>query len=319
MSLVEQALKKAKQAGQHPPAAAVASHAEAADEATATTSPELSSAPPAAVEVLEPSPEITATVHPLQLVTLDRDGLRAAGYLPPPDQEREIAEQFRHIKRPLMSRAFGRGQERVQDAGRIAVTSPLQGEGKTFTCLNLALSLALEQDARVLLIDADVARATLGRALGVHGKPGLMDALSDPNLDPRSLLLHTDVENLAVMSAGTHVETAHELLTSPRMESFLRRLVGTDPNAIVLFDVAPLLMTNESKAVCEAVGQVVLVVRANQTPQQAVLDAAAQIAEGKYVGVVLNEAEVTAGVGYGYYGNMYQYSYRYGGNQRASR
>jgi protein-tyrosine kinase len=74
-----------------------------------------------------------------------------------------------------------------------------------------------------------------------------------------------------------------------------------------VLDSPPLLVTNEAKSICEAVGQVVLVVMANLTPQRAVTDAVAHISEGKHVSLLLNGSETVSGVGYGYYGGMYQY------------
>lgn len=300
MSLVEQALKKAKLAG--PPAPL--------STATAPLEPTTQPSGPG-VEAIEPSPEITATVKPLKFLRIDPDALRTAGYLPPIEQEREIAEQFRHLKRPLVARALGRGLDRTPLGNRIVVTSAMQGEGKSFTSLNLALSLALERDVRVLLIDCDVARPGVSRVLGIDREPGLIDALNDPAIDPETFLYQTSFDGLTIMSAGTGNATALELLSSPRMDALLQRLIGRDPHAIVLFDAPPLLVTNEAKAICEAAGQVVLVVCANSTPQRAVTDAIAHVAEGKFVGLVLNQSDTVSGVGYGYgygyYGDMYHY------------
>lgn len=304
MSLVEQALKKAKQAGQSQP---LSTHPTAAPTGEEPALPPARSPALPADELIEPSPEITSTVRSLNFVEVDLDVLRAAGYLPPQEQEREIAEQFRHIKRPLVARAIGRGQERMPLANRIAVTSALQGEGKTFASINLAFSIALEKDVRVLLVDTDAARPETSRVFGVKGKPGLYDALANPELDAASLVYDTDVHGLRVLPAGSADVTAAEWLASPRMDEVLRRLLGNDGNTILVLDSPPLLVTNEAKSICEAVGQVVLVVLANQTPQRAVTDAVAHISEGKNVSLLLNGSETVSGVGYGYYGGMYQY------------
>jgi exopolysaccharide/PEP-CTERM locus tyrosine autokinase len=306
MSLVEQALKKAKLSGQPLPLSTQAPPAPPVVEDVAL--PVVERKASVGEEVIEPSPEITATVQPLKFLQVDRDALRAAGYLPPPDQEREIEEQYRHAKRPLVQRALGRGQERLPLGMRIAVTSALQGEGKTFTSINLALSIALEKDVRVVLVDADIARAEVSRVFGVGGQPGLIDALAHPELDAASLVHDTTIEGLQIMPAGRADATATEWLASPRMDEVMRRLAGKDDDCVVILDSPPLLVTNEAKAVCEAVGQVVVVVRANVTPQRAVTEAIAHIPAGRYTALLLNAAEGVPGVGYGYYG----YSYRYG-------
>ena len=131
-------------------------------------------------------------------------------------------------------------------ANRIAVTSALQGEGKTFASINLAFSIALEKDVRVLLIDTDAARPETSRVFGVKGEPGLYDALANPDLDAASLVYETDVHGLCVLPAGTADVTAAEWLASPRMDEVLRRLLGNDGSTIVVLDSPPLLVTNEA-------------------------------------------------------------------------
>jgi exopolysaccharide/PEP-CTERM locus tyrosine autokinase len=269
--------------------------------------------------LIEPSPEITATIQPLKSIEIDFDLLRNFGYLPPPEQEREISEQYRHIKRPLLARALGRGTPRQDNGTVIMVTSALAGEGKTFSAINLALSLSLETDATVLLVDADTAKPQVSKAFGLQNEPGLVDALLDESCDVESLVMLTNVPKLAILPAGQTAESAAELLASDRMGTVLRRLTALSPNRIVLLDCPPLLITNEAKAIVDAVGQAVLVVQANQTPQQAVIDAIGHFREDQFVGLVLNQSETVAGYGYGYgyYGRMYEYGQP--GNGRGGR
>lgn len=298
MSLVEQALKRAKLAGKPTP--------------LSTAVPEPAEAPAAAIpseQLIEPSPEITATIQPLKTIEIDFDLLRSYGYLPPPSQEREIAEQYRHIKRPLLARALGRGMPRQQNCTVIMVSSALAGEGKTFSSINLALSMARETDASVLLVDADTSKPQVSKALGLQDEPGLVDALLDESIDVESLVELTNVPKLAVLPAGRAAGSAAELLASERMARILHRLQAQSPSRIILLDCPPLLITNEAKAIIDSVGQAVLVVRANETPQQAVLDAIGHFREDQFVGLVLNQSDSVAGLGYGYgyYGRMYDY------------
>lgn len=313
MSLVEQALKRAKQTGRPVP---LSSGAAPAPEATLPVGPGVGSeasprddartAAPAAFAT--GSGETTSSLKALPSIEIDADALRRAGYLPPVEQEREIAEQFRHIKRPLLARAFGRGTEAVESGRVIMVTSALPGEGKTFCALNLARSLSLEADSSVLLVDSDTARPQVTRTLGLQGRPGLVDALLDHTLDVESLVNLTNLPKFTVIPAGRPSENAAELLSSARMSELLARLTSKDwPNRIVLLDAPPLLVTNEAKTLVDAAGQIVLVVRGASTPQSAVLDAIGHLPESKFVGLVLNESETVSGVGYGYYGRMYKY------------
>ncbi len=143
---------------------------------------------------------------------IDRDALRQAELLPPASQERQLAGEYRQIKRPLIANALGRGVPKLPNGHRIMIASAMPGDGKTFTSINLALSFALEKDLSVVLVDADVAKAHLSRTFGVHNELGLMDLLRDEKLDVESVILPTDVPGLSILPAGKAHETANELL-----------------------------------------------------------------------------------------------------------
>jgi protein-tyrosine kinase len=235
-----------------------------------------------------------------KMVRIDQAALRLAGLAPPEHQQRQIADQYRHVKRPLIGAATGRGVPKVERGQLIMMASAMSGEGKTFTSINLALSMALEKDVHVLLVDADVAKPHISRILGVDREPGLMDVLRDPALNIESVILPTDVPNLSVLPAGQRSETATELLASQRMEETVEYLARSDASRIVLIDSPPLLLTSESRALAQCVGQVVIVVRADITPQQAVLDAISKVGENKSISLVLNQSKVTTSTYYGY-------------------
>ena len=246
-----------------------------------------------------------------RMVKVDRDAMRAAGLLPPRDQEREIADQYRAIKRPLLQAAFNNDEpQEGPPAKLIMVASALPGDGKTFTGVNLALSMALEKERTVLLVDGDVAKPHVSRLFGVENEPGLLDVLKDPAKDVRSVILPTDIPGLSVLPAGAHSETATELLASERMGHIVTRLSQLSSRGIVLFDSLPLLITSEARVLLTMMGQIVLVVRANVTPQQAVKDAVEMIGDKK-LWLVLNQAEMHGAIGY-YYGSQYGYRKGYG-------
>lgn len=306
MSLVEQALKRAKAAGRQAPLAGAGRPT--SDDVMAPAAASAGQSPGAAAT--DSAAEITATHEKRPAILIDAESLRRVGYLPPPDQEREVAEQFRHIKRPLLARAFGRGATPVANGRVIMVSSALPGEGKTFCAINLARSLCLEADSSVLLIDADTARPQVSKTLGLLERPGLVEALQDEQLDIETLIEVTNVPKLSVLGAGHSSGTAAELLGSSRMVDLLRQLTSPrSPNRVVVLDSPPLLVTNEAKTLVDLAGQVVLVVRASSTPQSAVLDAISHLREDQVVGLILNESHTVAGVGYGYgyYDRMYKY------------
>ena len=218
--------------------------------------------------------------------------MQAIGLVPPETQERLIANQFRQIKRTLIANAFGKGVPAVPNGRLIMMTSALPGEGKTFSSLNLGLSMAREKEVEVLLVDADVAKPQVSGLFKLEKERGLLDALINDAIEVESLVLRTDVKGLSILPAGRCSEDlATELLASTRMEETVARLGSRYPNRIVLFDSPPLLLTNESRVLATVVGQIVLVVRAGVTPQQAVMEAIGYIGEDKPVGLVLNQSK----------------------------
>jgi protein-tyrosine kinase len=239
---------------------------------------------------------------PAEIVRVDHNALRAAGLLPPQGQARELSEQFRQIKRPLIASATGRCGTRIPSGHLIMVSSAVPGEGKTFTCINLAVSIAFEKDTRVLLVDADVAKPQISRLLGLGSKPGLLDALRDSTLDIDALILPTDMPGFSVLPAGQPVEHTTELLASARMQHLAHQIGERDAHRVALFDSPPLLLTSESIALAQALGQVLLVVRAGVTPQQSVLDAVERLGGGKPLSVVLNQSIATVREGSKVYG-----------------
>jgi Mrp family chromosome partitioning ATPase len=180
------------------------------------------------------------------------------------------------------------------------VAGALPGDGKSFTSLNLAISMAKEADLSVLLVDADVAKQHLSTLFSINNEPGLLDALREPSGNLEGLVLPTDVPSLSVLSAGRRSDNATELLSSNRMEEVSRQLAASDPHRIIIFDSTPLMLTTESQAVAHAVGQIVMVVRAGVTPQSVVLDAVTSLGD-RPISFILNQSVARTATDY-YYG-----------------
>jgi protein-tyrosine kinase len=235
-------------------------------------------------------------------IAIDLDVLRAQGGIPEADQAHRFADYYREIKRPLIERAL------ASDAGPAArlilVTSALPADGKTFTALNLALSIARERDVSVLLVDADLPKAHLSRSFEIQDEPGLLDALGNSALDVESLVFGTDIAGLEVLPAGKAKEgVAAELVGSARMGQIAAQLAGYRGRRLVLMDSSPLLVSSEARALKQIPGQILMVARAGKTPRHALLDAIALLDKSKPCMLVLNEAYETGGEGYyGYYG-----------------
>ena len=240
--------------------------------------------------------------RPAKRMTLNMEALRARGYLPEAARDQQFADHYRRIKRPLVEKAMSEvaaiGEPRV-----IMVTSALPGDGKTFTSINLALSMALERDISVLLVDCDVAKRHVSDIVGMKEESGLLDALVDESVDVDSLVIQTNLSGLSILPAGRRVEAATEHLSSNRMRQIIANLCSHNPRRILLLDSPPLLITNEGRTLVKVAGQIVLVIRAGHTPRHAVQDAMGLFDAQQTGGVILNQVEASPIEGYYGYGS----------------
>lgn len=235
---------------------------------------------------------------------IDLARLQALGFITPALPDSQLLHEFRLIKRPVIQHAFAKGGAHPANANLIMVTSSLPGEGKTFVALNLAMSIAMEVDTTVLLVDADVASPSIPSVLGIPPARGLMDLLTDPQLSLGDVLLKTNVDRLSVLQAGRTQRGASELLASGAMTRLLNEISTRYPDRIVVFDSPPLLATTESRILASHMGQVLIVVEAERTTQ-AVLESALATVDGcPVVAALLNKApDSNSGSYYQSYGN----------------
>lgn len=218
----------------------------------------------------------------------------------------EIQDDYRRIKRPLVSNACGRDKLMVDRGNLILVTSSVPGEGKTFTSINLALSISQEMDTTVLLVDCDVAKQGVSKLLGLERVSGLVDVLMSDDLTLGDVMLQTDVPNFRVVTAGKQNEYYAELLSSQRMFDLVEEIAGRYTDRIIIFDGPPLLPTPQTQILAKLVGQVVFVIEAGKTAQALVEDALEMIPEEQAIGLVLNKNQglsARGGYYYGYYGS----------------
>ncbi len=257
-------------------------------------------------------------------VTLNLEAIAASGIVTPAAPRSQMADQYRVIKRPLLANAIGRGAASIKHGNLIMVTSALPGEGKSFTSINLAMSMAAELDHTVMLVDADVARPSILRMLGLQQAPGLLDLL-EGKADVSGVLLRTNVDKLTILPSGTPHAKATELLASDAMSKLLHDMSTRYPDRIIIFDSPPLLLTTESRVLATHMGQIVVVVHADRTLQGTVQQALAAIESCPVKMMVLNKARPDAIGGYGSYGGYgygygygYDYGYGYGGDTAAA-
>ncbi|HHL45265.1 MAG TPA: tyrosine-protein kinase family protein, partial [Gammaproteobacteria bacterium] len=244
-------------------------------------------------------PKKLKTVCPIDFAALKQEG-----FLSPSDRRSRQAEEYRTIKRPLLNNAFGKEASLVEHGNLIMVTSAMPAEGKTFTSINLAISMAMEQDFTVLLVDCDDLRCSTSRLLEVDDSIGLVDVLQDPELDLSDAILSTSLPRLRVLPAGRSLGHTPELLASERMQRLINELSERYADRVIIFDTPPLLATSQAAVLAQLMGQILVVVEAGKTPLQAVQDAIAQIDQNKAVGMVLNKSPEVFKSDYygGYYG-----------------
>ncbi|CAA9889372.1 Protein-tyrosine kinase [Candidatus Methylobacter favarea] len=245
------------------------------------------------------SREQTANINWVQLAEL--------GFVTPGDSNTQTIEEYRNIKRPLVNNAFGEGSAGIERSNLILITSSVPGEGKTFTAINLAMSIATERDKKVLLIDADVARPSISKTLGIKSSPGLVEYLEGQEVEFSDIVLKTDMPGLRVIPAGKRHKHSTELLSSNRMILLAKQLSNRYPDRIVIFDSPPLLAATQGEILARLVGQVVLVIEAETTLQSMVMESVNKLASCDVVLAVLNKSRVGMEASYYYKYGQYEH------------
>ena len=235
-------------------------------------------------------------IVPARQGTIDRDRLASCGMIVPGTPVTGIAEEYRIVKRELIRNFGGAGNRPILPRGhRVLIASANPGEGKTFSAFNLALSLAVEADHDVLLIDADIAKPSVIEALGLEDGPGLMDALADPHLAVGDCLIQTDIAGLKVMPAGTQHMHDTELLASARTEALLAQLEAGAPGRNLILESPPVLAASPAAVLAGHVGQTIMVVRADETLESALRDAIGLMGACPHIQLLLNGVKYSPG------------------------
>jgi len=241
-----------------------------------------------------------------ELVELDLDDLAAKGFLTPDARHNLLAEEYRIIKRPLLRAAFS-GARTENDRENIAlVTSPRPGEGKTFSSINLAMSISSEPDYHVLLVDADVRQRGLTRALGMAHRKGLSEVLSTPEMSLADVIVRTNIPNLSVIPAGGGVKSPTEMFATARTRDLMAEMTERYSDRFIIVDSPPVLASSEPGVLAGYVGQVIMIAMAGETPKQAIADSLVLLDSTPRISFILNKVTLMAGSGrfgyYGYYG-----------------
>ena len=299
MSIIEKAASRIDQQRQH--AASTTPIVPAEPPLVEAPAAVLVDLPPAALDpALDPSAAAAQAGAPASArtrrVELDLGRMRELGMVTAAGGRTNLLEEFRIIKRPLLKRAFAERGPKDNPANLIMITSSLPGEGKTYCAINLAMSIAMELDHTVLLVDADVARPSVLRTLGLPAQRGLMDILVDDALELPDVILRTNVDTLALLPAGTSSTSATELLASSTMAAMLTELANRYPDRIIIFDSPPLMLTTEARVLASHMGQIVVVVEAQTTTQHAVKESLQQLEGMSNVNLIYNKTRDIPGI-----------------------
>jgi protein-tyrosine kinase len=317
VSLIEKAVERLdqlKRAGVTPqgvetPVIAEPEVAQSAAKTAAISAERPASAPAPAVTA---KPVVDTSAAQSRLIEIDLARLGAIGMVTPLNTRSMIAEEYRVIKRPLLRNVSQGSETDPYHRNLIMVTSSVPGEGKSFSSINLAISMAMELDRTVLLVDADVSRPSVLNHLGLPPARGLMDVLLNDDIQLPDVLLRTNIEKLTILPAGMPHQRATEFLASDAMVRLLDELATRYADRIIIFDSPPLLMTTEARVLATHMGQVVVVVEAGRTSQAMVRQALSTIEACPVKLMLLNKTrDIGPGGYYGYYS-----PYGYGQQER---
>lgn len=280
MSIIEEAVRKT----------AERYHRLGPPEQSPSSRPRLRRVPPPTVD--------SANVRRFQPVTLDRAVLDENNILPQITDPGALRAY--KILRTRMLRRLEANQWHS-----FAVTGATPGEGKTLTAINLAMALAQDSNTWVFLVDLDLQRPKVAGYLGLNnslGERGLTDYLLGDATFEQITYTPAGAERLAVIPNFQSVANASDLLTSPRMDELVRTLEAEAPRRIVIFDMPPVLASDDVLAFSPQVDGLLLVVAEGTTSRDALRGAKEMLQEMNLLGVVLNRSEAQEEGAYYSYG-----------------
>lgn len=263
--------------------------------ATPAAMPPLSIEPIPATRKERTAPVDTPVARSAGRGAIDRALLASQGLLVPGAPVGVLAEEFRLVKRQLLLTARAVKATYGDRSRTILVCSANPNEGKTYCSLNLALSLAAERDTDVLLIDADFAKPDVMARLGLREGQGLLDALANPSIDVEGCVVNTDVPQLSLLPTGTKSNHDTELLASERTSVLIQQLLDANPRRIIIFDSPPALAASPAATLAQHVGQVMMVVRADQTSESDLREAVGLLGGCAEIQLVINSVSYAPG------------------------
>ena len=288
--LIERAAALLRETGQETPAAPVVPR-----------TGEIRSAPS------EARSPLGAPVAPLrQNVVLDRNHLARTGIMMPWTATARVVEEFRIIKRNIMSPwqspAYPRAANRPPRV--VMVTSSRPREGKTFCSVNLALAFAAEENLTTILLDADALHTGVARLLQIPAQPGFTDLLTGEHR-LEEVLIQTDLPNLVVLPPGAHGPHVPELLHGRGPGLVFREIARRYPEHVIIMDTTPCLASTDPAGFSPLASNIVFVIEAAHTQQTEVESSLSLLGGGGHVSFLLNKVPVGSSEHFGSYSYYY--------------
>ena len=215
-----------------------------------------------------------------------------------------ISEEFRLVQRQILRTAFGPGSD-PGFSNLLMVTSARPGEGKSFTSVNLAGSIARQGDHHVLLVDADSKRDSFCYSLGLAESRGLLDLVANPKLDPAPLIVKTPIERLSILPVGRERERSAELFSTKEMTRLIQSLGRRYADRLLILDAPPCLSTSDPAVLAPVVGQILFVVEADRTQRDEVEASLDLIQACQTITLVLNKQQISSRYTFGAYSSYY--------------
>jgi len=287
MSELKRALQKAKEENKLSWAATEDTSAPAAPPFVTPLSRPMShkkEPPPNSVEVLAPSYRQTRCIEASSEELVDRKLFSILEKSP-------IADQYKVLRTKILNIARPNGYRTIE------VTSFKEGDGKTLTAVNLAITLAKEPRQNVLLVDMDLRRPNAHELLGVPATPGLKDYILD-QVPLDEIMIHPGIERLTFIPAGGRLDNSSELIGSHRFANLLRELRERYQDRYILFDTPALCSCSDPLVLSSYVDAVLLVARAGYTTTEDIAAGMANLGNQKVLGVVLNDSQISKGSAY---------------------
>ena len=223
-------------------------------------------------------------MHPVQMNSRVAHASRVLGH------ETEGASgqsAYRILRTRLMKRM------RANNWHTLGISAAGEGEGKTLTAINLAVSISAEISQEAVLIDLDLRKPSIHTRLGIEADSfvDLKDYLEGHTDDVTDLLVTPGIDQLGCILNSTPINRSSDLLASPRGRKLFKDLgAKLQPNTIIIVDLPPLLSTDDALVVASMVDSMLFVVAEGQTKRHDLVEAQQLLQEFNVIGTLLNKS-----------------------------